>query len=136
MNWQAAEARNQAGTTTHSIFQRLLHMVRVRQNQPAFGAGELEVLSLSSPHILGYVRQNTAGRVLVLANFSEHLQTLTRNELRMYGLGYQFKDLVSEQDISAVQDLAILPYQVLGFSYFALSGVVAGGRQSLKHSPG
>ncbi|HUN24270.1 MAG TPA: amylosucrase [Anaerolineales bacterium] len=113
MNWQAAEARNQAGTTTHSIFQRLLHMVRVRQNQPAFGAGELEVLSLSSPHILGYVRQNTAGRVLVLANFSEHLQTLTRNELRMYGLGYQFKDLVSEQDISAVQDLAILPYQVL-----------------------
>jgi amylosucrase len=113
MNWQAADARNQADSTTHSIFQRLLHLVRVRQNQPAFGAGELEVVSLSSPHILGYVRQNPAGRVLVLANFSEHLVTLTSNELRIYGLGYQFKDLVSEQDISAVQDLPVLPYQVL-----------------------
>jgi amylosucrase len=62
------------------------------------------VINAGNDHIFAYVRTHAAGgegrtRVLVLANFSEHTQPLRANELRLYGLGYRFRELVSGKEI-------------------------------------
>lgn len=51
---------------------------------------------------------------MVLVNFSEGVQPVHANELRLYGLGYRFMDLVSGQPlVLGDADVMIEPYQVL-----------------------
>jgi hypothetical protein len=52
--------------------------------------------------LFAYVRTSPPGhpvasRVLVVANFSEQSQAVPRNLLRLYGLGYAFRDLITIQ---------------------------------------
>ena len=55
-----------------------------------------------------------ARRVVVLANFSEGMQPLRANELRLYGLGYRFTDLVSGKELVLGDgDVTLEPYQVM-----------------------
>ena len=44
---------------------------------------------------LPFCAARTAQRALVLANFSEQPQVIPANLLRLYGLSYQFTDLLS-----------------------------------------
>ncbi|MEA2530677.1 MAG: amylosucrase [Thermomicrobiales bacterium] len=57
------------------------------------------------------MRSGASGHVLVLANVAEHTQTVAANELRLYGLAYDFVDLVTDQPVSAADDLVLAPYR-------------------------
>jgi hypothetical protein len=58
----------------------------------------MRVINLGNDHIFAYVRTGRQGeRVLVLANFSEHTQPIAANEVRLYGLGYRFHEVVTRQ---------------------------------------
>jgi hypothetical protein len=50
--------------------------------------------------------------VLVLANFSENIQKIPANILRMYDLGYNFIDLLSGQE-TWIQDLELQSFQLV-----------------------
>jgi hypothetical protein len=53
-------------------------------------------------------------RVLVAANFTENTQPISANELRLYGLDYRFRDLISGREILLGDEPLVLePYQVL-----------------------
>jgi hypothetical protein len=53
-------------------------------------------------------------RVLVAANFTENSQPVAANELRLYGLDYRFRDLISGKDIVLGEEPLVLePYQVI-----------------------
>ncbi len=99
------------------IYTRLQHLIKARAQTAAFAGSAMQVLPLENDHIFGYVRTHAgaeAGRVVVLANFSEASQPVRANELRLYGLGYQFRDLVSgESLVSGDADVVLEPYQVL-----------------------
>ena len=80
--------------------------------EESFGSGEMQVMNLDNPHVLGFVRQQGNERLLVFANFSEQPQTLPANCLRLYGLSYTFSDLLNEKSISCA-DLALGPCQFM-----------------------
>ena len=48
------------------------------------------------------------------ANFTENTQPVAANELRLYGLDYRFRDLISGKDIALGEEPLVLePYQVI-----------------------
>ena len=71
----------------------------------------MEVIESGNPHLFGYVRHHGGQRLLVVANFAEEAQELDGNRLRVYGLGYQFTDLLGGGSISAAGALRLGPYQ-------------------------
>jgi glycosidase len=63
-----------------------------------------------NPHVLGYLRTSGNHRLLVYANFSEAEQTISANQLRLYGLGYTFTHLLTGETF-ALHDLNLGPYE-------------------------
>ncbi len=64
----------------------------------------------------GYIRKHRGEYLLANASFSDHLQTLDGGRLRMYGMGYHFKDLVTDALVDGSEPLVLAPY---GFVWLA-----------------
>jgi amylosucrase len=75
----------------------------------------MKVIHLGNDHVFAYLRTGSHGdRVLVIANFTEHTQPIPANEVRLYGAGYHFRDLISGQELTlAAETVVLAPYQVL-----------------------
>ena len=118
IDWEEAEKRHQRDTLQGRIYSRLQHLIAVRKGTAAFAGGRMEVVDVGNDHVFGYVRSAPAGegaqRVLALANFTETVQAIDANEVRLYGLGYRFTDLVAEKEITLGEgEVALEPYQVM-----------------------
>ncbi|MGL4650503.1 MAG: alpha-glucosidase C-terminal domain-containing protein, partial [Caldilineaceae bacterium] len=112
-DWQTLALRTSAETVQGRIYSRMQHLIRTRAENVAFGGNEMQVLNLGSDQVFGFVRTGGGERVVVLANFCERAQAVRSNELRLYGLGYHFRDLVSGLPLHlAADDLTLEPYQV------------------------
>jgi len=109
IDWKKMERRKDPTTIEGRIFHGLQQLIALRKNTPAFSGNQLHAIQTDNPHVLGYLRHTDTERVLVFANFSEEKQILAANQLRLYGLSYQFVDLVSNQTIG-VRDLALEPF--------------------------
>jgi glycosidase len=114
-DWQAVERRKEPQSIEWRIFQGLRRLIELRQRTPAFSGNELQVIATDNEHVLGYLRIGDHGRALVFANFSESEQRISANLLRLYGLSYELKDLMSGQ-IFHLQDLILPPYDFRCFS--------------------
>jgi amylosucrase len=110
-NQAAMDRRHDPSTVPGRIFRELVKLIRLRTSLPALRDGAMEVVRSDNRHVLAYVRQTGAQRVLVLTNFSEYPQTIAGNLLRMYGPGVELFDLVSGQPVSANEALVLLPYR-------------------------
>jgi hypothetical protein len=86
-------------------------LIDVRKGCPAFAGNEMEVIEPGSEHVFGYVRYHEGERVLALANFSAQSQTVDANTVRLYGLSYSYRDLVTGDEISLNNDLVLEPYR-------------------------
>jgi amylosucrase len=107
--WSKVERRHQADSIEGRIFQGLQRLIRLRKQTPAFSDAQLQVMNTGNPHVLGYVRTYQHESVLVFANFTEGDQIVSANQLRLYGLSYQFIDLVRAEQIP-LQDLVLPPF--------------------------
>jgi amylosucrase len=65
--------------------------------------------------VLGFVRTAANQRILVFANFSEQEQTLPVNLLRIYGLGYQYQNLLHDVPVPP-GDLKLGAYDFLALA--------------------
>lgn len=111
-DWTGRMARrNDAATIEGRINGELRRLIELRQQHMALANGEMEVIPTNNDHVFGYVRRYNGERLLVLANFTEHEQTIAANEIRLHGLSYAFTDLVSGQTITLAEDLRLEPYQ-------------------------
>jgi glycosidase len=110
-DWKRAKGRADIATPEGQVFQGLQQLIGLRKSSPAFGAGELQMMNTGNPHVLGYVRTDGNERVLALANFSEDEQRLPANLLRVYGLGYDFIDLMNGTTLAVGQDLVLGPFR-------------------------
>jgi len=108
-DWEKVARRAQPDTIEGRIFTGLKRLVEMRKSHPVFSGNEMEVIDTGNNHILGYVRLSGTRRVLVFANFSESAQIIAANHLRLYGLAYQFEDLLKGQAVF-LQDLTLEPY--------------------------
>ena len=114
-DWSKVERRQAVDSIEGRIFQGLQRLIRLRQQTPAFSGGQLQVMDTGNSHVLGFVRTYQQESVLVFANFTERDQTISANQLRLYGLSYQFIDLVKAEEYP-LQDLTLPP---LGFACLA-----------------
>jgi amylosucrase len=118
-DWKQVERRKDPAKIEGRVYGRLKRLVEARKGCPAFAGGETEIIETGNGaeqrHIFGYVRQHSDARVLALANFSGEPQSVSTNLLRLYGLSYRFKELVSGESIDAEGegDVTLAPYDLL-----------------------
>jgi len=111
-DWVKMERRKDPATIEGRIFQGLQQLISLRKNTLALAGNQLHSIQTDNPHVLGYLRYTDTDRVLIFANFSEEKQTLSANQLRLYGLSYQFVDLFSHQPFG-LRDLVLEPFGII-----------------------
>jgi amylosucrase len=108
-DWKAMERRHDPTSLEGRVFHGLQKLVQLRKENPVFGGNVNSILNTDNPHVLAYIRPYENQRALVFANFSEQPQTIPGNLLRLYGLGYSFRDLLSGQAVD-LADLSLSAY--------------------------
>jgi amylosucrase/maltose alpha-D-glucosyltransferase/alpha-amylase len=108
-DWDRAAQRRDSTTVPGRIYQNLLRLIQIRQQNPAFDRAETEFVDTGNPHVLGYFRTNGDYSVLVLANFSTTPQRLEGRRLRLLGLRKSNVDLVAGRVIVAAHELELDP---------------------------
>ena len=113
-DWTKMELRHDAKSVEGRIFGGLKHLIDLRKNTHAFAGNQMDVINIGNDHVFGFIRTQDGQRVVVLANFSEQPQQIPANEVRLYGLGYNFQELISEHPLQLLSNTIYLePYQVL-----------------------
>jgi amylosucrase len=112
MDWSLMK-KGQAEPYQQRINQELKALFTLRKGLPALASNKMELLPIAGSSILAYRRWNESSYLLVIANFSEHAQTVDLSPLRSLGLGHFFKDLISETIISSKDGFTLNPYQFL-----------------------
>lgn len=106
------EKRGRSDTIEGRIFAGLRRVIRARKANPVFSGGEFQWVDSGSPQVFAFLRTHAGARALALCNFSEQVQLIQANLLRLYGLSYLFKDLLSERLVPAA-DLNLAAYEVV-----------------------
>jgi amylosucrase len=103
--------RSDPVTVEGRLFAGLTRLIAIRKGHAVFSGHDFQVIETENRRIYGFVRTYQGKRALVFANFSEDPVVLPGNLLRMYGLGYEFQELVSETR-SALSDIQLEAYQM------------------------
>jgi len=101
------------GSPHEHIFVGLLQLITLRKQQPAIYDSDTEFVETGNGHLLGYIRHGSGQRLFVVANFSGQPQEMDANQLRVYGAGYKFTDLLTESRITSDRPLRLDPYQCM-----------------------
>jgi len=113
----ALRYQQRLNTTTAAgrLFTGMKRLVDCRKATPAFGDSALTVFRTGDAHVLGYLRGHGAQRVLVLANFSDHTQSL---DAQRFSAGpASTPELISGQTLSLRQGVTLPPYGVRWLQY-------------------
>ena len=105
--------QNDPGSPHNYIFAELVRLIELRKQQPAIYGSDTQFVETGNGHLFGYVRHGGSQRLFVLANFSAHPQVMAANQLRVYGPGYSFTDLITGQPLTAERPLRLEPYQCM-----------------------
>ncbi len=111
-DWGRYEKRRDVNSIEGRIFSGLHRLIELRKQHEIFGEGLFEIIRVENDHVLAYIRSLSSQRVLVFANFSEDEQIIPANILRLYGVGYRFIDLSSQEHIPFA-DLILGPYALI-----------------------
>jgi amylosucrase len=111
-DWKRKTLRHDENSIEGRVFQGLLRLVQLRKTHVFFSGQKMQVIDTGNAHVLGYARLHENERALIFANFSEKEEIIAVNQLRLYGLGYRFVDLVNGQEIPYA-DLKLAPCQFL-----------------------
>jgi amylosucrase/maltose alpha-D-glucosyltransferase/alpha-amylase len=112
-DWRRAGQRNDDSSVPGRIYQNLLRLIQIRQQNLAFDRAETEFVDTGNDHVLGYFRTSGDHSVLVLANFTNSSQNLEGRRLRLLGLRKSIVDLVAGRTIVAAHALALEPYDFM-----------------------
>lgn len=115
-DWQLAEGRRDNSTVAGRIYQGILRLIQLRQQNPSFMNAETEIADCGNKHVFSFFRNHGQYSVFVLANFSEQEQRLEARRLRMLGLRKTMVDMFGGHTITATQELIMEPYQLLVLS--------------------
>ncbi len=107
----AFRSRHNPFSASGRVFLGLKHLVAQRSSCEAFAGGQLTGFRTENASVLGYQRYGKKGKVLVLANFSEHPQTIAAKVFQ--SMPDQAWDLVTEKRITLRADVVLPPYAVM-----------------------
>jgi amylosucrase/maltose alpha-D-glucosyltransferase/alpha-amylase len=112
-DWDRAEQRRDGEAVPGRIYQGLLRLIQIRQQNLAFNRAGTEVVETGNDHVFGYFRTNAENSVLVLANFSDEAQTIQGKHLRLLGMRKTVVDLVAGRTIVAAHEIELEPYDFM-----------------------
>jgi glycosidase len=116
-DWEKYARRNDPSTIEGRIYHGLHRLIALRLHHTGFTGQEIQIIDTGNPHVLGFVRLSVDQRILVFVNFSEQEQTLPTNLLRLYGLSYQYENLLGTGIIPPGDlNLSPLDFQVIASS--------------------
>lgn len=101
------------GSIRGRIFKSTQKLIALRKTLPAFAGQKMELIGLTNPHVLGYLRIREGHRTIVLANFSDQAQTVDGNKLRTAGLGRFFQDVIQDETYLTSEPVSLEPYQIV-----------------------
>jgi amylosucrase len=110
-DWAKMARRTDPTTVEGRLFGELCRLIGIRKGHPAFAGHDTTIIDSGNPHVFAYVHQHGGERILALCNFSEYPQRVAANEVRLYGLGYTFTDLVGGNALNLSEDVALEPYR-------------------------
>ncbi len=121
MQWEFLQELEGADSATNGslrkrIFRSLQKLIATRKSLPAFAGQQMDLVPTKNNHVLGFIRSHGAFRAIVLANFSEHPQSISGNQLRTAGLGRFFNDALSGKTFGTSDDVQLDPYACLWLS--------------------
>ncbi len=108
--WQE-KVENDLNSPHGQIFAELVRLLTLRKQQQAIYDSNTEFVETGNAHLFGYIRHGASQRLFVVANFSTYAQEIDANQLRVYGAGYHFTDLITDQTLTAERPLRLQPYQ-------------------------
>ena len=112
-NRQLYEQRQDPQTIPGRIYQGLRNLIDRRKNETLFSSVPPIFIDCGNPHVFGYIRRSGRRQILLLNNFSDFEQTVSRNALRLSGLGSEFFDLLSNKTYPLEEELTLNPFQFM-----------------------
>ena len=114
MDWRQAGQRHDWQTLTARIFQATCNMIHVAKRTLNLHAqARCYAVWTHNEQVFGLIRASARGRLLVLANFSEHDQTVLRHRVHDMGFTGELVDRLGAQSLDSWSDLKLEPYQAL-----------------------
>jgi len=118
MQWDYLEELNDHidtgnGSIRNRIFKSTQQLISLRKELPALAGQNMELINTFNSHVLGYLRIFEGHRLIVLANFSEEVQSVEGNKLRTAGLGRFFEDVIEDKTFVTSSPVELEPYQIL-----------------------
>ncbi|MCF7952544.1 MAG: alpha-amylase family protein [Spirochaetales bacterium] len=111
MDWEKAERRKLPGTIEERLFSRFRKMTEMRKSESAFSMGTVRIIDHEHDHILGFARHAELYAMIVLANFSDNVQTMTKNDLQLMGYGYIFRDILTDRIFQ--DEIVLEPWEIV-----------------------
>ncbi len=113
MKWALLKNLKNKDLVKHRHFHTLQGIIRKRKDMPALRGNHMRLLPIYNPHTLAYLRWHDANSLVVLANFSERVQSLDLTPLRAEGMSHFFKDIFTEKTLSTADPLNLKPFDLL-----------------------
>jgi amylosucrase/maltose alpha-D-glucosyltransferase/alpha-amylase len=89
----------------------LKNLIRLRKSTPLLSGNDSIFINSGNPHVFGYFRQRDYQQILILNNFSDFPQQISKAILQRYGIGWYYQDLISRESFSDDADLSLAPFQ-------------------------
>jgi amylosucrase len=101
MDWEKATARHKQGTVTGRIYEGIQALVELRHRMPALHAqaGSYPVWT-HNDHVFGLLRSSPRGRILILANFSDRPQPVSRSRLEELGFSGTLINKINKTELA------------------------------------
>lgn len=109
--WHAHDDLTDTETLEWRFFSEMVKLFRLRKEQPAFRNGGMEVVDSGNPHLFAYLRADRGQRLLVINNFSEHLQVMGADRLTAAGMHCDARDVFANELHCAGEDLVLESYR-------------------------
>lgn len=121
MDWDAAAKRGDESGVHGRIFQSLCRLVQARKQTFTLHAhAYAHPVWTHNERVFGLIRESARGRLLVLGNFSEWGQAVSRGRLNEMGFGGMLVDRVNGRTLDPYSDIYLEPYQALWLEKTAL----------------
>lgn len=94
----------------------LAHLVKVRKSHRVFGRSSFRLVRLGDPHLFAFLREADGQRLLVIANFSEHVLPLALDIPALMGARGEVRDLLN--GVGSALDLGALTLDSYAVHWF------------------
>ncbi|HSH02817.1 MAG TPA: alpha-amylase family glycosyl hydrolase [Anaerolineae bacterium] len=114
LDWHHAQQRQDATTIPGQLFQGIQKRIDKRKNLPLLHAQtQTDAVWIHNDHVFGLLRHGQRGRLLILANMTEHAQTIPRYRLDELGFAGRGYDHLTETRLPSWGNITLQPYQTV-----------------------